>query len=214
MDPYKAVRNVLLVTLGLNLAVAAAKVTYGLMTQSLSMVADGFHSFFDGTSNIVGLLGIWMASHPPDTDHPYGHKKYEALASLGISLLLFLACYHILSPAWVRLTDSLAPEVTFWSYGVILATIAVNSFTVTYERRKAEELESAILHHDAMHTRSDLLASLSVLASLAATQMGFPLIDPIAALGIALLIGRTGFEILLEATRVLSDASMIRPDMI
>jgi cation diffusion facilitator family transporter len=214
METYRDVRRVLLITLGLNLLVASAKVGYGLMTHSLSMMADGYHSFFDGTSNVVGLLGIWMASHPPDSSHPYGHRKYEALASLGISILLFLTCYHVLTDAYSRFTDSIVPRVTPISFAVILGTIGINLFTVSYERRKGIALKSAILQADALHTRSDVFASISVLISLAAVLAGYALVDPIVALLIALLIGRTGFEILMEATRILSDASMLNPDQI
>ncbi|MBI5197806.1 MAG: cation transporter [Nitrospirae bacterium] len=214
MNNYREVRRVLIITLILNLVVASAKVTYGAMTQSLSMLADGFHSLFDGTSNLVGLLGIWMASHPPDSSHPYGHKKYEALASLGISLLLFLTGYNILTDAYHRFSDLKVPEVTLISFLVMLGTIGINFFTVSYERRKSAALKSEILHADALHTRSDLLASFSVLISLAAVLGGYPLMDPIAALLIAALIGKTGFEILLESARVLSDASMLSADRI
>jgi cation diffusion facilitator family transporter len=214
MNKYRAVRRVLVITLILNVVVAVSKLIYGGMTDSLSMVADGFHSLFDGTSNIVGLLGIWMASHPPDVSHPYGHKKYEALASLFIALLLLLTGYNILTDAYERFFSSNVPEVTLISFAVMLATIGVNLFTVRYERQKAKDLNSQILHADAHHTRSDLLASFSVLISLGAVMAGYPLVDPIAALLIAGLIAKTGFEILLESTRVLSDASMLSPDQI
>jgi len=214
MNTYHEVRKVLVITLFLNFAVAAAKVIYGMMSHTLSMEADGFHSFFDGTSNIVGLLGIWMAAHPPDSSHPYGHRKYEALASLGISLLLFLTCYRILTDSYSRFSDSTAPEVTALSFVIMLATVGINVFTTSYEQRRAVSLKSSILKADASHTRSDILASISVIVSLLATLGGYPILDPITALLIAGLIGKTGFEILLESGRILSDASMISPERI
>ena len=70
------VRRVLWVTLFLNLAVAATKISYGTDSRTQSMFADGFHSLFDGTSNVLGLVGLWIASQPADANHPYGHKKY------------------------------------------------------------------------------------------------------------------------------------------
>ncbi len=70
----------------LNIVVALAKVIYGTMTKTTSMVADGYHSFSDGTSNIVGLIGIWIASKPPDEKHPYGHQKVETLSTIFISI--------------------------------------------------------------------------------------------------------------------------------
>jgi len=87
IEKYAAsVRRVLIVTLILNSVVALAKVIYGYVTNSVAMTSDGFHSFFDGVSNIVGLIGIWIASHPPDTEHPYGHRKYETLFTISSPL--------------------------------------------------------------------------------------------------------------------------------
>ncbi len=190
---------------------ALAKLAYGHISESLSMVADGYHSFFDGTSNVVGLVGIWLAYNPPDKDHPYGHKKYETLASLAISILLFLTCYQVLRDAYIRFKDSVTPNVTVFSFLVIFITIGTNIFVMTWERAKGKELKSEILISDSRHTRSDIFASLAVLVSLAAVYVGIPVIDPLAAFVIAILIGKTGYEILLESTKVLSDYFRISP---
>lgn len=68
MQRLKNVRRVLLYTLALNVIVAVLKIFYGYTIDSVSMVSDGFHSFFDGTSNVIGLIGVWVASQPPDAD--------------------------------------------------------------------------------------------------------------------------------------------------
>ncbi|MBI5192365.1 MAG: cation transporter [Nitrospirae bacterium] len=214
MNSYANVRKVLVYTLFLNVAVAVAKLSYGKYTQSLSMTADGYHSLFDGTSNIVGLVGIWLAYHPPDKSHPYGHKKYETLASLVISIFLFLACYGVLRDAYLRFRLHSVPDVKLFSFVVMIVTIGVNLYVMMYENRKGKELRSDILIADSLHTKSDIFASVSVLVSLAAVYAGVPMIDPIAAFVIALLIGRTGYEILSEATKVLSDYSRISPSAI
>ncbi len=214
MNSYVSVRKVLTYTLLLNMIAALAKLFYGHMSDSLSMVADGYHSFFDGTSNVVGLVGIWLAYNPPDKDHPYGHKKYETLASLGISILLFLTCYHVLRDAYLRFMDSTTPNVTGFSFLVILATMGINIFVMMWERSKGQELKSEILISDSMHTKSDIFASVAVLISLAAVYAGLPVIDPIAAFIIAILIGRTGYHILFESAKVLSDYFRIHPGLI
>ena len=214
MNSYVSVRKILTYTLLLNMIAALAKLFYGHVSDSLSMVADGYHSFFDGTSNVVGLVGIWLAYNPPDKDHPYGHKKYETLASLGISILLFLTCYHVLRDAYLRFLDSTTPNVTGFSFLVILSTMGINIFVMMWERSKGKELRSEILISDSMHTKSDIFASVAVLISLAAVYAGLPVIDPIAAFIIAILIGRTGYHILLESAKVLSDYFRIHPGLI
>lgn len=85
---FKKVQRVLVYVLFLNLVVAFAKIIYGNLTGTLSMIADGYHSLFDGASNIVGLAGSFIAARPPDREHPYGHQKYETVASVFIALLL------------------------------------------------------------------------------------------------------------------------------
>ena len=69
------------VVLGLNVAVALAKLSYGLFSRSVAMQADGIHSLFDGASNIVGLIGMWFAARPADASHPYGHAKFETFTA-------------------------------------------------------------------------------------------------------------------------------------
>ena len=211
---YEQVKRVLSLTLFLNLAVAVAKLLWGGWTHSLSMQADGFHSLFDGASNIIGLVGIWVARHPPDDCHPYGHKKYETFAAFGISVLLFLTCYHILENSYTRLRTAAAPEVGFISFVIMLAAMGINLFVAWWETKKGHEFKSDVLMADAMHTKSDFFASLSVFTSLIAARFGYPVLDPIAAVVIAVLIGKIGFSILAETSRVLSDASRLDADLV
>ena len=97
------IRRVLIITMLLNFLAMAIKIVTGLLTGALSVVADGLDSLFDGLSNVVGLAGMYAASKPPDADHPYGHRKFETLAALSISFLLFLTCWQLLQAAWQRL---------------------------------------------------------------------------------------------------------------
>jgi cation diffusion facilitator family transporter len=86
---------VLWVVLGLNILVALAKLLYGLSSHSVAMQADGISSFFDGASNVVGLIGMWFASRPADRGHPYGHGKFETFTAAAIAVMLGIACYTV-----------------------------------------------------------------------------------------------------------------------
>lgn len=208
------IKRVLWFILALNLLVAAAKLVYGHWTGALSMWADGLHSMFDGTSNVVGLIAMWAAAHPADEAHPYGHRKFESFAAFAISVFLFLACFKILESSYQRLIEPSVPRVTALSFIVMLATLGVNLFVTRYEQRRSTELKSEILHADSMHTLSDVYSSVSVLIGLVAVRLGFPVLDPIMAIVIAAFIGRTGFQILSESSRVLSDASCLDPGLV
>jgi cation diffusion facilitator family transporter len=202
-------RYVLWVVLWLNLGVAAAKLVYGVLTGSVSMQADGIHSSFDGMSNVIGLIGLWAAAHPPDAEHPYGHKKYETFAAAGIGLLLFGTCLYILRNSYLHWRKAVVPDVTVVSFAVMLGTMAINWVVMSWERRRGEALQSEILVADSRHTASDILSSLSVLIGLAAVAAGYPLLDPIAGVVIAGFIGHTGILVLRETTQSLSDRARL-----
>lgn len=208
------IRRVLLYTLLLNITVAAVKTGYGYIINSVSMLSDGFHSFFDGTSNIIGLVGIWIACKPPDKSHPYGHRKYETLSTIAIAVLIFLAAAGILKEAYSRLTNPRDIEVTITAFIIMAITLLINIGVMTYETRKGHELKSEFLLADALHTKTDIFISISVIISLIAAKMGYPGIDIIAAVLITALIARMGFSILMSATRVLTDSACIDPEEI
>lgn len=202
---FKKIRNVLIFVMFLNWAVALAKVAYGLITKCASMTADGFHSFSDSCSNIVGLIGIWYASQPIDKEHSYGHKKYETFSSIIIAILLFLIAFDIFRSGITRLFHPIIPHVTVLSFVIMAITVAVNSWVVFYEKKCSKQLKSDILAADAIHTLSDILVSISVIFTLLAVKGGFPMIDSIVAMLIALFIWYSAFNILKGASNVLCD---------
>jgi cation diffusion facilitator family transporter len=213
-ERFKKIRQVLICVLILNWGVAAAKLFYGWVTRSASMKADGFHSFSDGASNLLGLIGIWIASRPVDRTHPYGHKKFETLASVMISGLLFLICFNVVREGVLRFLHPIVPEVNVRSFLVMGVTLAINMGVMIYETRKGKALGSDILISDALHTRSDILTSSSVIITLIGIKLGYPILDPMASLIIALFIGYAALDILKESSRVLSDGVAIRTEEI
>lgn len=207
---YLEVRRVLLLVLVLNWLVALAKVALGIISRSASMTADGLHSFSDGVSNIIGLAGIFFASRPKDEDHPYGHKKFETFFSLGIAFLLGLVCVELLQKGVERLIHPVVPEVSWLSFAVMSGTLLVNVAVMCYERSKGLALHSDLLLSDAMHTRADIFTSLSVIASLFAVRLGWPVLDALTTLLISLFIGYAAYEIVLDSARVLCDEAVIK----
>jgi cation diffusion facilitator family transporter len=205
----KTIRKILIYILGLNWFVSFVKLFFGSIIKSSSMTADGFHSFSDGMSNIIGLLGIWIASRPKDISHPYGHKKYETFASSFIAFLLFLVAFKVIFTSIRRIFMYIEPKVTFLSFGVMFFTIAINLIVARYEYRKGKKLGSDILIADSLHTKADILTSLSVILALICVRLGLPFLDPIAALFIAIFIAYSGFHILKESSSVLCDSSVI-----
>lgn len=209
----RRIRRVLWFVLGLNIMVAAAKLVWGYVSGSIAMQADGYHSLFDGASNVVGLIGLGMASRPADRGHPYGHGKYETYASAAIGAMLALAAYTVGSSAIERLlTGGDPPRVGVISFAVMLVTLAVNIGITLYERWVGKRLGSDILIADAKHTGSDVLVSLGVIGGLIAVRLGYPIADPLLALVVAGAIAYAAWGIFRQAGVTLSDAARIPPD--
>jgi cation diffusion facilitator family transporter len=208
-DRYSEVRRVLYRVLYLNLAVAIAKIALGYLTGAVSILSDGFHSLTDSASNVVALIGISVARRPPDANHPYGHRKYETMASLGILVFLVVVMVEVLSAAADRLVNGGTPKVFPEGIGLMTATLIVNLFVVSYELREGHRLNSEVLRADAKHTRSDVLTSGAVLGALLGVWLGYPLLDPMAALLVAGFIGQACWSIAQEASRILSDEIVI-----
>jgi cation diffusion facilitator family transporter len=211
-EKYAAVTRVLYRVLVLNLAVAFAKIALGYATGAVSILSDGFHSLTDGASNIVALIGVSVARRPPDENHPYGHRKYETMASLAILVFLVIVLMQVLGAAYDRLVNGGTPRVFPEGIGVMTLTLIVNLFVVRYEVGEARRLNSEVLHADANHTRSDVLTSVAVLGALLGVWWGYPLLDPLAAILVAAFIGNAGWKIAKDASGILSDEIVIAED--
>ena len=196
----------------LNLAVAVAKIAFGYASGAISILSDGFHSLTDGASNVVALIGLRVARRPPDANHPYGHRKFETLASAGIALFLMIVVVEVARTALERVRSDGAPAISAASFVVMGVTLAINLFVVRVERRAAQRLSSELLLADARHTQSDVLTSVAVIAALAASAAGYPLLDPAAALVIVGFIGYAGVQIALDAASILSDQIVVSED--
>jgi cation diffusion facilitator family transporter len=212
---FADIQRVLVVTLALNWLVAIAKLLVGYLTHTLSMVADGYHSLIDGSSNVIGLVAIHFAAKPPDADHQYGHHKYETVSATAIGVALFAAAWRIGSDALERTTsDTVVPRVGVVNFAVMALTLAVNLAVSAYERRAGERLRSPLLLSDAAHTRSDVFASSTVIVALVATWLGYPWIDVLASLAIAVIIVAIGWRIVRGGVQVMADQMAIDPDRI
>ena len=208
-DRYAEVVRILRRVLYLNLAVAVAKIGLGYHTDTVSILSDGFHSLTDSASNVVALVGVSIAQRPPDANHPYGHRKYETMASIGILVFLIVVLVQVLVTALNRFLSGSAPRVFPEGIGIMAVTLVVNIFVVVYELRAGRRLKSEVLLADARHTRSDVMTSVAVLGALVGVWLGYPILDPLAAVLVAGFIGYAGWEIAKDASRILSDEIVI-----
>jgi cation diffusion facilitator family transporter len=189
-ERYREVTTVLWRVLFVNLAVAVAKIALGYATGAVSILSDGFHSLTDSASNVVALVGVSAARRPPDADHPYGHRKYETMASLAILIFLVVVLVQVVSASIDRLMNGGTPRVFPEGIALMTVTLLINIGVVWYELGQGRRLKSEVLRADAKHTRADVLTSVAVLGALMGVWWGYPILDPLAAVLVAGFIGR------------------------
>ena len=206
------ITRVLVRVLVLNLIVAAAKIAYGAWSGAVSILSDGFHSLTDSASNVVALFGARGARRPADRHHPYGHRKFETLASAAIFIFLVLVLVQVAETAIGRLRSAQPLDIGLPALVLMLGTLGINFGVVRYESRAAARLKSELLLADSAHTRSDVYTSLAVIVALIGVRLGWPLLDPLAGLVVAGFIGRAGFSIARETSGILTDRIVMDED--
>lgn len=167
----------------------ASKLTIGLITGSLGILSEALHSGFDLIAAIMTLFAVRLSDVPPDEDHNYGHGKIENLSALIETILLLATCFWIIYEAIERLiTGKTHIEVSFWSFLVIIVSIIIDYGRSRALMKAAKEHNSQALEADALHFSTDIWSSAVVLLGLICSYFGFHWADPIAALGVAIIV--------------------------
>lgn len=210
----RAVKRVLWAILIANWAVAVLKLSIGFVTGSTAVTADGLHSFIDGGSNIIGLVAMHFAGQPADEEHPYGHHKFETLASLAIGVMIGMAVLELGRMAWHAIVNDVHPEVGPAAIAAMVSTLVVNIVVTRVESAKGKKLKSALLLADAGHTMSDVFVSIAVIASLVLTWLGVGRVDGVVTLLVLLFVAHTGYGIIRQSVGILADSARVDPSKI
>ncbi|MEA5510756.1 cation diffusion facilitator family transporter [Crocosphaera sp. UHCC 0190] len=221
-DNRSQVRQVLLITLFLNLVVMGLKAVVGVMTGSLSLQADALHSVTDSANNVLGLVASHFSSPIPDRHHPYGHQKYEGIAALGIAAFLVIACFEIIQGAVEKIWHGGDPvKISGGQLWILLIVLGINIFVAFYERRVGLAVNSPILIADAYHTMSDIWVTIMVLAGLIgiwqSENLNLPQLqqlDVILAFPVAILVFTSGWEVVRSNLPWLVDEMAVPPETI
>jgi len=212
---YKKVKLILLVLLGANLIVAVSKILIGLVINSSSVMADGFHSISDSASNIIGIIGIVLASRPKDSSHPYGHKKFETIASMFIGTMLLFISFSVIKSSIYKLFNPSILEISVESLVIILLTLFINIFVAVYENKQGIKLNSQLLIADSLHTKSDIFVSSGVLITLLCIKLGFPpIVDTITSFIVSLFILHASYEIFTDNISPLTDKVILDEEIV
>ncbi len=202
-------KRVTIVGAVVNLILAAVKIVIGWLAQSQALVADGIHSLSDLMSDALVYWAAHHAHHGPDEKHPYGHGRFETAATLGLGALLVLVAGGI---AWDAIDRLFSPERLtapgMLALGAALFSIIANEGLYQYTMVVAKRVRSDMLKANAWHHRSDAVSSIVVLVGVGGTMAGLPYLDAIAAVGVALMVAKIGWDLGQTAFHELVDAGL------
>lgn len=182
------------------------KLIVGIATGSLGIISEAIHSGLDLVAAFITLLAVRISDKPADERHTFGHGKVENFSALIETILLLITCIWIIYEAIYRLiTKNYIVEVTIYSFIVIIICIIVNISRYISLNNAAKKYNSQALEADALHFISDVYSSLIVIVGLILTYFGYGFADPVAAIGVSIMIlfavfnlGRDTVEALLD----------------
>jgi cation diffusion facilitator family transporter len=197
------------VSVGVNLVLTVTQIAVGVLSRSQGLVADGIHSLSDLVADFVVLLASHHSKKDADQDHPYGHQRFETAASLLLGMLLLAVGVAMLWSAFRKLE---APDTVqrvhiaaLWTAG---GALIAKELLFRYMLAGAKRIKSSMLVANAWHARSDAASSLVVGIGIVGNLAGYPILDPIAALIVGFMVGRTGWTFGWDALHDLMDRAV------
>lgn len=205
----REINRITLWGVAINLILSVIKIAGGIVGYSQALLADGLHSLSDLASDGMVLIAAKHAGEDADEDHPYGHARYETLATVALGILLTGVAIGIGIDAINRLNiDKLPP--TPHPYTLIIAAISIFSKEILYHatKRVAIKIKSQMLDANAWHHRSDAISSIVVFIGIGGTYYGYPLLDAVAALLVAFMIAKIGVDLVRQSVQELVDTAL------
>jgi cation diffusion facilitator family transporter len=210
MNRFKAVY----LAIGVSIFLVFFKILVGLLTNSISIISDALHSSMDVVASTITLAAMKFAKKPVDKCHNYGHGKYEDLAAAIQSVLIFIVSVTIIFQAASRIINQNLIAETLPGIIVMLVSITLHSITVFIMLKSAKKENSVALRANALHLMADVITSVGVIVGLVIIRFtGLKIIDPLAAIVVALIIIKTGYDIGKESIQQLLDRSLSPEEM-
>lgn len=208
-NKFRIAAKTAFVSIAVNAVLFILKLAAGLLSSSVAMISDAVHSAADIASAAAILFGIKLASRPPTKAHPYGYGRYESLAALFMSILLFATAFGIgLTSVNNLIKGALPAEISIFAPCVSVISIIVKEAVFRYTYKRSRLLSSEALLAEAWHHRADSLASLGALCGVIGTDLGFPVIDPIAGIILSCFIIKTAASVFRNSCRGLTDSAI------
>jgi len=206
---YRIIRKVTLVGSVFDLLLGVAKILIGISAHSQALVADGIHSLSDLGTDVLVLFAAKHAQHAADEEHPYGHGRIETVATVALGMGLTVVAAGICFDAARRL---LAPDLLLHpklsALVIAFVSVVVKEAIYQYTASAARRLRSRMLHANAWHSRSDAISSIVVIIGVGGAMAGLPWLDAVAAVVVAVMIAKIGWDLLWKSLQELIDTAL------
>ena len=206
---YREMKKVTLIGSVIDLLLGVFKILVGWVASSQSLIADGVHSLSDLATDFVVLYAAKHGSREADEEHPYGHGRIETLATAGLGVALMIVAIGI---AWDAVSRLFEPERLFqpgvWALVVALLSVVLKEWIYRYTMRVAKRVRSPMLEANAWHSRTDAISSIVVVIGVGGTMLGLDYLDAIAAVGVALMVAKIGWDLGWESLHELADRAL------
>lgn len=210
---YLEIRKVTLIGSVIDLLLGIVKILVGWVAHSQALVADGVHSLSDLATDFIVLYAAKHSHRKADEDHPYGHGRIETLATVGLGIALIVVGFGIGYDAVQRMNRPellLTPGLV--ALGVAIISVFSKEAIYQYTRSAAKRLRSNMLMANAWHSRSDAISSIVVVIGVGGAMMGYAYLDAVAAIVVAVMIAKIGFDLVRDSTKELIDTAL-EPDV-
>lgn len=205
----RAIDKVTWIGVAVNILQTVSKIIGGIMTQSQALVADGIHSLSDLITDGMVLLASKHAHAEADEEHPYGHGRYETIATVALGVLLMIVALGISIDAAERLMSDQPIAIPGpVALAIAIFSILSNEGMFRYALNVSRRVKSTMLEANAWHSRSDALSSIVVLIGLIGTMLGVPILDAVAAIAVAGMIAHMGWKVSHSSVQELVDSAL------
>jgi cation diffusion facilitator family transporter len=208
-ERYRHVRRVTLVGSAVDLMLGVVKIAGGWLSHSQALIADGVHSLSDLVTDVLVLYAAKHAHAEADEDHPYGHARIETAATVGLGVALIFVSIGIAYDSVSALLETQAPVVPeAWAMALAAISVVSKESVYHYSMRYARRLNSDLLRANAWHSRSDAISSVVVIIGIGGALLGYTYLDAVAALLVAGMIGKIGFDVAKSSVGELIDTGL------
>lgn len=210
----QAINKITLWGVLVNFILSVTKIFGGILGHSAALLADGIHSLSDLASDAMVLFAAKHAGEEADDDHPYGHGRFETLATVGLGVLLVFVGLGIAYDAATRLLSEITPVIphilTLWIAGL---SIISKEILFHYTKNVGLRIRSELLRANAWHHRSDAISSVIVFIGITGAMFGFPTLDAYAAVIVSIMIMKIGSDLAYHSLQQLVDTGL-EPELV